>query len=435
MIRGSERDSKHLAIHEMDVISTIDRLKTFQDSRYDITYFLDTAMKFSFNRQYHKNTYTISIMGLTFPEEIIYAFGAKPLWMLGGSFGSAMYADKFVPRDTDSVSKSSLGYMRAGLFPFFEKSDLLVVPVSSDSMRKIAHMLSKEIEVFPIDIPPVKDDTYSKKKWMSQINALISVLEKKTKIRLTKDRLLAAGNLVNAAKHEMKRLLHYCMVNPNFMPGALVMFIINTYYLTQDINEWTLKLRALNNKVNTSSSHKYKNANIYLSSVEKPKILVAGSPIYFPNFKIPLLLSELNVDVAAYANEMTRRVYSESNLTNKRVSLSGLVEKIAWTNYLEASSSAFVDDKSGLQYIMTLSKNIPLDGVIYHVLKGQIYQDFELEKIESFFSSKNIPFFRLETDYNHQDIEQLRIRTEAFVEMISVKYARPFETNYGIMRA
>lgn len=30
----------------------------------------------------------------------------------------------------------------------------------------------------------------------------------------------------------------------------------------------------------------------------------------------------------------------------------------------------------------------------------------------------NLPIFRLETDYNYQDIEQLRIRLEAFGEML-----------------
>lgn len=430
----SERDSKHLAAHEMDVVSTINKIKAYQDS-YDVSYFLDLAMKFSFNKQYTKKAHTISIMGLSLPEEIIYAVGAEPLWMLGGSFGTAMYADKFVPRDTDSVSKSSLGYLNSGIFPYFEKSDLVVVPINSDSMRKIAHTLSKEIEVFPIDIPPIKNSPSSKKKWMSQISALISALEKKTKTRLTTERLLAAANMVNAAKTEMKRFLHYSLSNPNFMAEVLVLFIINTYYFTQNIAEWTMQLRTLNNKIKLNSSHKYKHGSIHLSSIEKPRILVAGSPIYFPNFKIPLLFSELNVHVSAYANELTRRVYSESNIDSKKKSFVSLLEEIAYTHYLESSSSAFVDNTSAMQYIMTLEKNIPLDGVIYHVLKGQIDQDFELEHYEKFFASKKIPVFRLETDYNHQDIEQLRIRTEAFVEMISVKFAKSFGYNYGKMRA
>ena len=67
-------------------------------------------------------------------------------------------------------------------------------------------------------------------------------------------------------------------------------------------------------------------------------------------------------------------------------------------------------------------KNI--DGVVWHVLKGQIEYDFELERMEELFEKHDIPVFRLETDYNKQDIEQLRIRMEAFAEVLEQKKYR-----------
>ncbi len=73
------------------------------------------------------------------------------------------------------------------------------------------------------------------------------------------------------------------------------------------------------------------------------------------------------------------------------------------------------------------SRNI--DGVVYCVLKGQIEYDFELERMESLFGQKNIPVFRLETDYNQQDVEQLRIRMEAFSEML---HQRQFQMGVAV---
>ena len=52
------------------------------------------------------------------------------------------------------------------------------------------------------------------------------------------------------------------------------------------------------------------------------------------------------------------------------------------------------------------------------MLKGQIEYDFELERFETLLSKYSIPVFRLETDYQYQDVEQLRIRMEAFSEML-----------------
>ena len=65
-----------------------------------------------------------------------------------------------------------------------------------------------------------------------------------------------------------------------------------------------------------------------------------------------------------------------------------------------------------------------IDGVVYHVIKGQIEYNFELERMEELFGNYGIPVFRLETDYNRQDIEQLRIRMEAFAEVLEQKKYR-----------
>lgn len=55
------------------------------------------------------------------------------------------------------------------------------------------------------------------------------------------------------------------------------------------------------------------------------------------------------------------------------------------------------------------------------MLKGQIDYDFEFKRYEDYFVERGIPIYRLETDYNYQDIEQIRIRIEAFLEMLSYK--------------
>lgn len=65
-----------------------------------------------------------------------------------------------------------------------------------------------------------------------------------------------------------------------------------------------------------------------------------------------------------------------------------------------------------------------MNGVVYHVLKGQIEYDFELERFESLFSEHDLPMVRLETDYNAQDIEPLRLRVEAFAEIIRHRSTR-----------
>ena len=56
--------------------------------------------------------------------------------------------------------------------------------------------------------------------------------------------------------------------------------------------------------------------------------------------------------------------------------------------------------------------------MIYHVLRGCTPYDFELPLIEKITDELGIPLIRVETDFSSEDAEQVRIRLEAFVELI-----------------
>ena len=140
-----------------------------------------------------------------------------------------------------------------------------------------------------------------------------------------------------------------------------------------------------------------------------------GSPIYFPNYKIPFLLQDVGLHVATHLDYTTRRAVTALAIEETAdITLSGLGQRFyqadcsgsyAKNGTLQAAASELLDSRD-------------VDGVVYCVLKGQIEYDFELERLEGFCGERNIPVFRLETDYNQQDVEQLRIRMEAFSEML-----------------
>ena len=68
-----------------------------------------------------------------------------------------------------------------------------------------------------------------------------------------------------------------------------------------------------------------------------------------------------------------------------------------------------------------MAKAFGVDGIVYQVLKGCILYDFELNRIEKAMKELEIPVVRIETDYNQEDIEQLRTRIEAFLEVLKGK--------------
>ena len=69
-------------------------------------------------------------------------------------------------------------------------------------------------------------------------------------------------------------------------------------------------------------------------------------------------------------------------------------------------------------YLMEKVRNAKAEGIIYHVLRGCTPYDFELPMIEKVAREYDIPLLRIETDFSSEDVEQVKIRFEAFVEMI-----------------
>jgi benzoyl-CoA reductase/2-hydroxyglutaryl-CoA dehydratase subunit BcrC/BadD/HgdB len=410
-------DPKNMQLHKNDLISTINKLDACHSGLRSLSYFFQLALEFSSDAKPLTATPQIAIVGLEIPEELIYGAGAEPLWILGGSFGAALYADQFVPRDTDSVSKATLGYLFSEIFAYTEKAVLTVIPIATDSMRKIAYMLSKKREVLAIDIPPVKENSQSARKWLAQMDCLRTAVEQRTKRRLSTASLEAATAMVNEAKMQMKRILAYSISNPEQVSGVLALFVINTYYFTNQLPEWTTHLKELNAELDAKIKQ-----NAGLAQAERPRVMLAGSPVYFPNFKIPLLLQELNVYLCAYVHEMTRRIDILPEMPEPGAPLPKLLENVALNHYWADCSAAFADSKTRHDYMMALAEAAPLNGVVYHVLKGQIEYDFELERCETYFSRRDIPFLRLETDFHQQDIEQIKVRLEAFAEMMDNKF-------------
>lgn len=100
----------------------------------------------------------VIVLGSGFPEELIYAFGMTPYWVLGGSLQTGAWAGELAPRDADPVSRSILGLM-LGLEELAQNA-LILLPIVSDSTRKLAYLLRREgLKVHTLDIPPVKNES------------------------------------------------------------------------------------------------------------------------------------------------------------------------------------------------------------------------------------------------------------------------------------
>ena len=186
----------------------------------------------------------------------------------------------------------------------------------------------------------------------------------------------------------------------------------NSYYYADDLAEWTGALGRLRNEIWQTIGRK---SDGYRDTA---RILLMGSPVYFPNDKLPSLFSDAHLKVVRNMDPSTEVFEIIPRIARAGNSAVRILAAVAEEWYRHDVSGAYIRNENLRQKILGLLETGEMEGVVYHILKGQIGPDFELSWFEDLFERADIPVFRLETDYQYQDVEQLRIRMEAFSEML-----------------
>ena len=160
--------------------------------------------------------------------------------------------------------------------------------------------------------------------------------------------------------------------------------------------------------------------NVRVTQKDLPRIMLTGSPLVFPNLKVPLIIEEAGGIVVADETCMGERGLSDP-VVAVDASFEGLMRSLAIRALRPCPCPTFADNTQRLYRLRQMVVDHRVDGVIYHVLRGCVVYDYEYRAVEEELGRFGIPVIRLESDYTDQDVEQLRIRAEAFVEMIKLR--------------
>ena len=181
------------------------------------------------------------------------------------------------------------------------------------------------------------------------------------------------------------------------------------------VEQWSQQLHRLNQELARRKKDQH-----YVSKDKQPRIMITGSPVIFPNIKIPLLIEETGGILVGDETCMGERsLYDPTVVVDQ--SFDGLMRSLANRYTRPCTCPTFVDNSQRIYRIKQMIKDHQVQGVVYHVLRGCLVYDFEYQTLEDELGKLGVPVIRVESDYNEEDIEQLRIRIEAFIELIKLK--------------
>jgi len=86
--------------------------------------------------------------------------------------------------------------------------------------------------------------------------------------------------------------------------------------------------------------------------------------------------------------------------------------------YMRIDCACFTPNQERLQNIVNMARDLQVKGVIHFALNFCQPYAIEAFKVGKALEAAGIPMLSIETDYSMEDVEQLKTRVEAFLEMV-----------------
>jgi len=342
------------------------------------------------------------------PDEIIFAAGADRIILCGGKNDTVSIAEQYLPRNICPLVKSSFGSIVndgcSGLksCSHFSMVDMIVAENTCDSKKKMYELLGNYVPTYVIDLPQRPDTPEALKYFLSELEKFKSTMEQLTGNQVTVERLKKEIRSANETRQLLHRLYELRKKDLTPISGVDVLKLLQKqYFLSPD--ELKRYLHILISEVES----------VKPEQMHKPRIMISGCPMPGGNTKVPEIIeSRGGVIVAEESCTGTRSFWDL--VDEKKDPMLALAER-----YIKIPCSCMSPNDRRIDNILELAREFKVDGVVYYTLQFCHGYNIEKHKVQQALKEAGIPMLSIETDYSNSDIEQIGLRVDAFMEMIS----------------
>ena len=341
------------------------------------------------------------------PTELIVAAGAIPVSLCGTRQTPIPAAEKYLPRNLCPLIKSSFGAAVTDTCPYFYFADLLVAETTCDGKKKMYELLGKLKPLHLMQLPQTQEGEDAFRYWYREVVRFKSRLEKELEVTITDAELKSAIQLLNEERQALVDLQDVCKHIPSPISGVDLLaalhirsFCIDKREAILILNRLTAELRDMAAAGNSPFRH------------DAPRILLTGVPVGTGSDKVIRIIEESGGSVVCL--ESCSAYKKVAPVDESLDPLTAITQK-----YLQTPCSCMSPNNGRLELVARLAGEFAVDGIID--LTWQACHTYNLESFtlqQGLQKYHDLPFLQIETDYSEGDSEQLRVRIEAFLEMI-----------------
>lgn len=342
------------------------------------------------------------------PNEIIAAMGAEPVRLDCGNNAAALVGEEMLAGEICPLAKASFGdFLHEDSLA--NSCDVLVLPTSCDAKRKMGEVLNDFKPVFMFNLPPEQNhEQYAKQSYL-EVLRLVEFLKMRLKMKLS-GRNLRSAVVTGQKRTQIIRDIQEIRINkPRSLAFADFLLIIQaSQFRTSNLAQWLDEAAKVRTEMEAFQPDR---------KSLRPRLVLTGAPMIWPNFKALNILEEAGADVVADTLCSGAQSLYDPVITDERNKRS-LLRAIA-NRYVYASiCPCFISQATRLNRILELAGQCKADGVMNYSLRLCQLFDVENYRIERVLKERKIPYMNVRSDYSLEDTEQLRVRIEAFLETL-----------------
>lgn len=358
----------------------------------------------------------VGFQGYSLPEELIHALGLIPVRIgLGGS-------DRLVELGGRYISTKNCVYVRetVGLFaddtdPYITNSDVFAFDATCLQTFRTAEVVEYYFKkkVLIIGVPRnfylEEAETY----FAAELGHFVSRLEEFAGTTLNFEKLAETIDLYDQIRDEIVAIYEYQATARALVSWEQVYDVIQAGYVL-DRREYLGLLQALHAELVAGQG-----AAVIAAGADEARIFISGSVIPPGDKKLISIIDQLGGRIVGDDLWSGLIPYVEVDIKEPTIAA------IAWAYLHRTPHGAlpYLDlaTDGRIARLKSLIGKFKANGVIYHTLRYCDPYTFKAKETKDILENIGIPLLELHTEYAGSDVEAIRTRVEAFIEMIKLK--------------
>ncbi len=338
------------------------------------------------------------------PQELILAAGAIPVGLCGTSEAPIAAAEETLPRNLCPLIKSSYGFAVTDTCPFFHFSDLVIGETTCDGKKKMFEIMQDIKPVHVMQLPHLNNTQASFDLWVDELRRLKLRLEEELNVQITDEEIWQAVDVINREKKALKAIFDLNRADPPPISGIELLTVAWSRSFSSNKGEMIDNLNGLIKEVGLQEKS---------LSAPAPRVLLTGCPVGLGSEKVIRITEELGAHVVAMENCSGYKTLALQTDTSGDDPIVALAEK-----YLAIPCSCMSPNPYRLELLNSMIDDFRVDAVIDLTWQACHTYNIEAYEVGKVVKQKGLPYLHLESDYSTSDLESLKVRIEAMLEMV-----------------